>query len=166
MSDGDAILDIGWHQWAGNICPVDFSIDRAESVLSWSAGWWFRSVGWWFHDFDGGSVMLTKIDGFHAPKIRFRKNYRGQSSRNAKNTQKNGFSGEIRRPRSLWSPATVGLLSLFGRRFSFLFVSSFCCIFLNIFLTYLTWFSWKKPNEKPCKSEHKVSYFLEKPKSL
>ncbi|KAJ8639998.1 hypothetical protein MRB53_016692 [Persea americana] len=37
MSNDDANSDIGRYQWAGNICPVDFSIGRAESVLSWSA---------------------------------------------------------------------------------------------------------------------------------
>ena len=71
MSDDDENSNISWHQWAGNICPVYFLIGRAESVLSWSAGWQFRSVRWWSNDFDGGSVMLTKIDGYHASKIIF-----------------------------------------------------------------------------------------------
>ena len=38
MLDDDANSDIGWYQWAGNICPVDSTIGRAESVLSWSVG--------------------------------------------------------------------------------------------------------------------------------
>ena len=71
MSDDDANSDIGWHQWAGNICPVDFTIGRAESVLSWLAGWRFRSVWWWSNDFDGGSVMSKKIDRYHVSKIIF-----------------------------------------------------------------------------------------------
>ena len=35
MSDDHVTLDISCYQWADNICPVNFLVDRAESVLSW-----------------------------------------------------------------------------------------------------------------------------------
>ena len=34
MSDGGETSDIDYYQWAGNICPIDFSIGQIESVLS------------------------------------------------------------------------------------------------------------------------------------
>ena len=134
MSDGDAISDIGCNQWVGNICPVDFSIDPAESVLSWMAGWRFRSVGWWFHDFDGGSVLLTKIDRLHASKIRFSKNHRGQTTRNAKRDRKSTLSAEIRQPGFPESSATMGSLSL-----SVAISRPIFQLFCFFFLLYFSW---------------------------
>ena len=136
MSGGHATSDIDWYQWAGNICHVDFSISRAESVLSWSAGWWFWSVRRWFNDFSGRSVMLTKIKRFQAPKIRYWENHRGQTTWNGKITQKKGLLGQIRQPRSPWSPATMGFLSPFGRCFP-----PFFGLFLFFFLLYFSWHS-------------------------
>ena len=47
-------------------------------------------------------MILIKIDGIHARKIRFWKNHRGQSTRIAKKTQKMGF------PAIFWSPEFHG----------------------------------------------------------
>ena len=135
MSDDDANSDIGWHQWAGNICPVDFTIGRAESVLSWSAGWWFRSVRWWSNDFDGGSVMLTKIIGYYASKIIIWENHRGQTSQNVKRIGKTVVSAEIRWPRFPGSPpATMGFGPL-----SVAVSRSFFGLFHFFFLLYFSW---------------------------
>lgn len=162
------------------------SISLIESVLSWLAGWWFWSVRWWSHAFDGGSEMFVKISWFYARKIRFLENHRGRNSRNSKKVDKMALFAEIWQPGFSWlqatmhlwslatmgrvasgdheprSPATMGISSLlviiFGP-FLGLFQLFLLLYFFEFFPHLLAWFLWRKIDENPCKSKHKLSCF-------
>ena len=89
-------------------------------------------------------MMLTKIDGFHASKIRFGKTTVANHLKKRKMPKKTGFWGKSgdrismvagdHGPRSL---ATMGFLSPFGCHFSVVF-RSFSILFSSVF--FLTFF--------------------------
>ena len=64
---------------------------------------------------------------------------------------------------SIFRPPSGRRFLVVSRAFSLLFSPVF---FFDISPHLLAWFLWRKPIERLCKSEHKVSYFLEKPKTL
>lgn len=116
MSDHLTISDVDCHRWAQCYMSFDFSICWAESVLSSLAGWWLWNVWWWIHDFDGESVKLTKIYGYHTSKVRFSKSYISKGRKMRKRTQKMGFRWNLANldlhGRRL--PCTYGLLRPWG----------------------------------------------------
>ena len=134
-------------------------------------------------------MILIKIDGFHARKIRFWKNHRGQSTRIAKRTQKSGLpatfgSPELHGRRRPWgwrpwamvagdhgprSPATMGLGPIFwppsGRRIFAVF-RSFLMLFLPVFflsfpLIYWPVFLGEIPSKSHANRSTKFPTFLE-----
>ena len=96
-------------------------------------------------DFDGKSVMLSKIDEFRTPKIRFSKNYRGQMAKKWKRDPKMGFcrnpaTSDFRGRRRPFVPVWSHF-----RPFSYFFFSLayflwyFCIFFGMIFLQKFWW---------------------------
>ena len=90
-------------------------------------------------------------------------------------SSKNQILGKSQRPNNLKlafgrNPATMGFFIPFWSPFSIIFwaflILFSSVFFLTFFLVYLASFTWRKLDEKLCKSEYKVSHFLEKPKTL
>ena len=86
--------------------------------------------------------MLSKIDEFHASKIRFLENHRGQMAKKCKTTQKMGFCENPATPNFHGHRWWWGLFCLIGRLFGlfsyfsfWLFFLYFCTFFLHDFPT-------------------------------
>ena len=182
MSDGDAISDIGGHQWVAisvqsiswsigqKACFLGRSVADSEAsdddfMISMADPWCWRRLT----DF-----MLQKSDFGKITGANHLETWKGAKTVGfqAKSDDLDPYGRRRRWGRRPWAMVAgdhgtfVPFRSPFGRRFFVFFISSFSCIFLEIFPHLFTWFSWGKLDEKPCKSEHKVFLFFENPKTL
>lgn len=141
---------------------VDFLICRAESRLSWLAGWWIYDVQWRIHDFDDKFMMLTKIDQYHVSKVRFSESTLGKRAEKWKNKDKKRVSAKVWQTRSSMvagEPCTYG--ARFGRLFDFFF----------FFWHISSWHFWtclscSKVVLKMCKMRSRISNFAGKSKTM
>ena len=99
-------------------------------------------------------------------KIKFLKNHRGQTARNTKRDPKIGLWQKFSDPNFQGRRQPWGILPLLVAVFQLSSGFFFFDIFLGSFVKFLAWFPCKKLDEKPCRSEGKVSDFLGKPKPL